>query len=33
MIRGHSALKPASIVSDNEHGDLFYCVSPHRNLH
>ena len=31
LFRGHSTRQPASVVSNNEQGDLFYSEGPHRN--
>ena len=31
ILVGHSTLGPASIVSNDEHGDPFYSAGPHRN--
>ena len=30
--RGHSTLEPASIVCNDEQGNLFYPTGPHRNV-
>ena len=31
IFRGHSTREPASLVCNDEQGDLFYSAGPHRN--
>ena len=31
IFRGHSTREPASVVCDDEQGDLIYSADPHRN--